>query len=192
MRVNSALMRRTITASTNSPTNAGRYFLTFSPRSFAPAAKSMPRTTKVLSSLSQKAPLASWAPREAFSGAAFSPKAQVENLRAEKSKAPVSTATLAIAMTINPSHTASQSSVFQSFDQLILVLAMSKYLKLLLLISANITKISNYCPQTALLRVRLRPAGELRNAEIDPAGPLGRAFGLGNGDFEPRRRLRSG
>ena len=30
----------------------------------------------------------------------------------------------------------------------------------------------------------------LRTAEIDPAGPSGRAFGLGNGDFEPRKALR--
>ena len=107
-------------ASTKSTTNAGMNFFSFSPWSFTPAPNRTASTQKVRRSLIQNLPFIC-AARDFFS-ATFSQRCQVLNLRAEKSKAWVRTATAAIAMTMNPSQQASQSSVFQSLDRLELVL----------------------------------------------------------------------
>ena len=93
--------------------------LTFSPWHLTPMEKSTHRVTKVTSSLRQKTQEPICCPRGTALVAAFSPRLQVLNLSAEKSNAPVRTATHPIAMMMNPIQHASQSSFFQRSDQLV-------------------------------------------------------------------------
>ena len=95
-------------------------FLTLSPWSLMPRVNRIPSVSTVTRSLRQKAHEASWVPRATAFGA-FSPTVQVENLRAEKSNAPVRTAMHPIRMMTAPIHTASQSSFFQRFEILLLM-----------------------------------------------------------------------
>ena len=89
--------------------------LSFSPCSLMPMPNKTPVTRKVRNNLIQKVPLPNCEASDFFAST-FSHQCHVPNFKAEKSNQPAKTDTQAIAMTMNPIHTANQSSFFNKSD----------------------------------------------------------------------------